>query len=176
MRTDRFFYIPLNCSLYDKDIGYISRKKSSCQFHKSSYRRSSGFTPVQHKCSTWSILIPFFFFFICEVGQLGFQLLLSLFPPRKPKVALLHFEEHVQTYTVEMWSSEPVEFMDGKALARECQLTEPTSFICKIPQYCTYKHWTKWESSFQSAKCYWAFIILCTLYQGKSNFFFWRVY
>lgn len=98
MRTDRFFYIPLNCSLYVKDIGYISGKKSCCQFHKSSYRSSSGFTPVQHKSSTWSILVPLFF--ICEVGQLGLLLLFSLSHPRKPEVALLLFEE--QTCTVEM--------------------------------------------------------------------------
>lgn len=52
MRTDRFFYIPLNCSLYDKDIGYVSQKKSCCQFHKSSYRSSSAFTLARHKYSS----------------------------------------------------------------------------------------------------------------------------
>lgn len=61
MRMDRFFYIPLNYSLYDKDIGYISGKKSCCQFHKSNYRSSSGFTSARHKFSAWSILILFSF-------------------------------------------------------------------------------------------------------------------
>ena len=179
MRMDRFFYIPLNCSLYDKDIGYISGKKSCCQFHKSSYRSSSGFTLVRHKCSAWSILILFLFV------RLGIWVSRDSFPcppHREPGVALLRFEEHrPQCPNVHgggmIIGATRTRGQRGTCpgMIFRCQLPKPTSLIWKISQYCTYEHWTKWESSFRSGKCYWAFTILCALHQGKSRFF-GRVY
>lgn len=91
MRTDRFFYTPLNCSLYDKDIGYVSEKKSCCQFHKSSYKSSSGFTLAQIQLL---VHLNSFFFFVCKIGHLDFLLLFPLSPHREPRVALPCCEEH----------------------------------------------------------------------------------
>lgn len=184
MRTDRFFYIPLNCCLYDKDIGYISGEKSCCQFHKSSYRSSSGFTLVRHKCSAWSILILFSFVrWGIWVSRCSFSLSVPPPPPlqpphpREPGVVLLCFEEHwPRCSNVHgggmIIGATRTRGQRGTCLGTifRCQLTEATSLVWKISQYCTYERWTKWQSSFWPGKCYWAFIILCTLHQSKSKF------
>lgn len=121
MRTDRFFYIPLSCSHYDKDIEYTSGKKSCCQFHKSSYWSSSGFTLVRCKCSTWSVLIIFFFL----LGGWTSGSPVTLFPctaTESPGLfwsALRNTGLNVQTRLADVWSCELSELVDREALAWE---------------------------------------------------------
>ena len=119
MRTDSFFYTPLHCSLYDKDIGYISGKKSCCQFHKLSYRSSSGFTSVRHKCSASAILILF------SLVSFGMQISCYSFPCAVTKTlgllccALRNTGLDVQMCMVEAWSWETPELVDCEAVTRE---------------------------------------------------------
>lgn len=128
-------------------------------------------------------LVHFNSFFLCEVGHLGLPLLFSLSVtpqpphPREPGVVLLCFEEHRPRCPNVHGGGMIIGATRTHGQRGTClgmifrrQVTEATSLVWKISPYCTYERWTKWKSSFWSGKCYWAFIILCTLHHGKSKF------